>query len=153
MAHIKFSPEHKKHIDMVYEMYRNNKNGSLSTLDIRETWRFGAGFTECDDESIKTWARQDVYYVDNRSGENEASEFDDLIDVQFHFSDDVLQKERDKFIDAYHSGDKQGRRGGSFIYEGAHKWEIETDSVEVYAPARVDLCDESGIVIRKLKLV
>jgi len=138
---------------MIYELYRRNKDGSISNLDIREVWRFGVGFAECDDETVKSWPRQKVYKVDNISGESESSEFDDLIDVEFDFSADISQKERDKFIDTYYSGDKQGRTGAGFIYEGEHKWEIEEDSVEVFSPVQVDLCDKDGNVIRKLKLV
>lgn len=152
MAHYKFTPVANKHIDVVLEMYRKNKNGTISNVDVREVWSAGVGFLECEDEAIKTWEEERVYTVDNYSGENEGCEFEGLVDVEFDFSDDVSQKERDKFIKAYYDGDKQGRSGASFLYEGQHEWSIEVDYVEVFSPARIELCDENGEVIRQLKI-
>jgi len=46
MAHYRLSALGDAHVEMFYELYRSNPDGSISTLDVTEVWRHGYGFIE-----------------------------------------------------------------------------------------------------------
>lgn len=151
MAHYTITPLEKKSAYAEYEMYRENPNGSISTLKVEECWRFGRGFIEDDSYQNLRPSDQIQYCHMDEAGENESCEFSDLILANFYFSDDVHQKDRDSFKSGYYDESNEFC-GTRYIYEGDHEWQIEDKEVIICPPLKVELCDENGSCIRKVKL-
>jgi len=152
MAHYTITPLEKKSIEMHYELFRNNEDGSISTLDVTETWRFGRGFIEEEMECNLDFADSKKFYAKPDEGEQEGCEFDDSIQVLFEFSDDVSIEDQEAFKQCYYRGDEEGRGGVGYIHEGDHNWEIEDEAIWIYPPVKVEFCEEDGTVIRDVKL-
>ena len=151
MANVyRVKPLHKKSITARYEMYRNNPDGSVSWFNVEELWRWGQAFIEADSPDNLPYKDDKLAYCQNNIGWG--CEFDDGISVDFEFSDDLTEEEREHIQDCYTNGDPNDeyeRGGAAWLYEGDHDWQFEDDYVIVVAPFQVDLCDDSGDVLEE----
>lgn len=144
MSHYRITPKEKKSIRNIYELSRENEDGSSSWFNIIELYRSGKGFLNSDTEDNLPAEGDNVVYCDTRSGENECSDLDDTISIDFEFSDDISVHEQ-KLIEEAYSED-----GASWVYEGDHDWIVENDYLEIDSPYEIDLVDEDGTFIRNI---
>ena len=134
-------PLEKKSIVYHVEMYRSNKDGSISWFNIDETYRWGQGFIEEDMDCNLPFEGDAVAYCKTDGGWG--CEFDDTVSCWFEYSDDMSDEEKEAIETAYHEG------GAGWLYDGEHDWQEEDSAVHVLAPFHVSLCDDSGAVIEE----
>lgn len=132
-------PLEKKSIAAHYEMFRENKDGSISWFNIEDHYRWGQGFIEEDMDCNLPYEGDDTAYCKNDCGWG--SELDDQVAVFFEFSDDLSEQEQQEIKNAYYEG------GAGWLYDGDHEWQFEDDSIVVTAPFKIDLCEQDGTVI------
>jgi len=152
MAHYRITPLEKKSIYIVYEMYRENEDGSISWFNIEDHYRWGKGFLAEDMECNLSSADSQTQYCKAEDGEYEGCEFDDQVACWFEFSDDIDEEEQEKIKELYLEGDEDGRGGAGWLFDGEHDWQEEDSYVVVIGPYSVEFCDENGEVIREVKL-
>jgi hypothetical protein len=131
----------KKRIVYHVEMYRNNPDGGVGWFNIDETYRWGQGFVEGDLDCNLPWEGDDVAYA--RADVGWGCEFDDSCSIEFEFSDDIDEAERESIREAYYEG------GAGWLFDGEHEWLEEDTAVHIISPYQVDLCDEDGTVIEE----
>lgn len=149
MAHYRVTPLEKKSIHIVYEMFRENPDGTISWFNIEDHYRWGQGFVEEDmDINLETDQTRSQYCKAD-AGEYESCDLDDRIAVYFEFSDDISEEEQEEIKNNYLDGDEDGVGGAGWLYDAEHDWQEEDCYVVVDAPYRVDLCTEDGTVIEE----
>ena len=134
-------PLEKKSIVYHVEMFRENDDGSISWLNIDETYRWGQGFIEEDMDCNLPWDSDTIAYT--KSDVGWGCEFDDSTSIEFEFSEDISEEEQEDIKQSYYDG------GAGWLYDGEHDWLEEDSVVLVYAPYQVDLCEEDGTVIEE----
>ena len=137
----RIKPLHKKSISAVYEMFRENPDGSTSWFNIEDHYRWGQGFIEEDMDCNLPWEGDDTAYCKNDCGWG--AELEDGVACYFDFSDDISEEERRAIQDAYYEG------GASWLYDGEHDWQFEDEAIVVLGPFQVDLCESDGTVIEE----
>lgn len=135
----RITPLEKKSISIIYEMFRDNDDGSTSWFNIEDHYRWGQGFIDEDMDVNLPYTDSDVAYCNPQSGWG--AELDDQVACNFEFSDDLSEEEQDAIREAYYEG------GASWLYDGEHDWQEEDSCVVVAAPFRVDFCESDGTVI------
>lgn len=152
MAHYRISALGDAHVEMIFELYRAQPDGSISTLDVTEVWRHGYGFIDADLETNLGHADDSEFYARPDQGEDEACDFKDSVAVYFEFSEDIEVAEQEDFKKKYYRGDAQGRGGVGFLHEGEHGWETEDERVRFASPVRVEFCEADGTLLREVTL-
>ena len=138
-------PLEKKSIVWHAEMYRNNSDGTISWFNLDETFRWGQGFIEEDMDCNLPWEGDPVAYCKPDGGWG--CEFDDSINIEFEFSDDMSKKEQEAIREAYYEG------GAGWLFDGEHDWQEEDSAVHIYGPYQVSLCEDNGeVIIENVKL-
>ena len=137
----RITPLEKKSIVYHVEMYRHNKDGTISWFDLDETFRWGQGFIEEDMDCNLPYEDSDVVYAKSEPGWG--CEFDDSINIELEFSEDITEEEQEAIREAYYKG------GAGWLFDGEHDWQEEDTSVLVYAPFQVSLCEDDGTVIEE----
>lgn len=134
-------PLEKKSVIYSAEMYRKNSDDTISWFTVTTTYRSGIGYTSEDDYGAPYKGETSVRCnIETGFG----CEFDDVIRCDFEFSEDVSEEEQAEIEDGYYSGYQ------SWLYEGDHDWQMETDEVEILGPYTVNLVDgESGKIIEE----
>jgi len=132
-------PLEKKSIVYHVEMYRHNKDGSISWFNLDETFRWGQGFIEEDMDCNLPYTDSNVVYAKSEPGWG--CEFDDSINIEIEFSEDITEEEQEAIREAYYEG------GAGWLFDGEHDWQEEDTSVLVYAPFQVSLCEDDGTII------
>lgn len=146
MAHYTITPLEKKSIYIVYEMYRENEDGSISWFNVEDHYRWGRGFIAEDMECNLSSADSNTQYCKPDEGEYEGCEFDDGVACFFEFSEDLSDEEKEAIEQAYYDG------GAGWLFDGEHEWQEEDAYVVVLGPYKVEFCEEDGTVIRQVKL-
>jgi hypothetical protein len=141
MAVYLIKPLEKKSIVWHAEMYRYNSDGTISWFNLDETYRWGQGFIEKDMDSNLPWEGDPVAYCKPDGGWG--SEFDDSINIELEFSDDIDEEEQEAIREAYYEG------GASWLFDGEHNWQEEDVAVYIYAPYQVSLCNDDGTIIEE----
>jgi hypothetical protein len=147
----RIKPLHKKSVYATYELYRNNPDDTVSWFTVEELWRWGEGYIEEEMECNLPY-RDSTTAICQSQAHGVGSEFDDSINVDFDFSDDLTEEEKEHIQDCYLNGDPNDeyeRGGAAWIYDGDHGWEIEDEYVTIMAPFTVDLCDSDGNIIKE----
>ena len=134
-------PLEKKSIVWHVEMFRENKDGSTSWFNIDETDRWGQGFIEADMDCNLPWLGDRVAYTKPDAGWG--CEFDDSINIEWEFSDDISETEQQELKELYYEG------GAGWLFDGEHDWQEEDTAVHIYSPFQVDLCDDDGTVVEE----
>ena len=134
-------PLEKKSIVWHVEMYRNNPDGTISWFNLDETFRWGQGFIEEDMDCNLPWEGDTVAYTKPDGGWG--CEFDDSINIEIEFSDDITEEEQEAIREAYYDG------GAGWLFDGEHDWQEEDTAVHVYAPFQISLCEDDSIVIEE----
>lgn len=142
MSHYKITPLQKKSIRNIYELERENEDGTTSELNIIELYRFGFGFVESEDDL--PCEGDSIAYANSNSGENEGSDLDDSISCEFEYSDDISEEERESIENLY------VELGGSWVYDGDHSWQVKNDYLEIDSPYKVEHVDKDGVLIEEL---
>jgi hypothetical protein len=132
-------PLEKKSIVWHVEMFRENKDGSISWFNIDETYRWGQGFIEADMDCNLPWLGDRIAYCKPDAGWG--CEFDDSINIEWEFSDDISKMEQQELKELYYEG------GAAWLFDGEHEWQEEDTAVHIYKPFQVDLCNDNGSVI------
>lgn len=146
MSHYRITPLEKKSISIVYEMYRNNDDGTTSWFNVEDHYRWGQGFIEEDLECNLEHDQSRSQYCKADAGEFEGCEFDDSVACFFEFSDDISEQEQEAIKEAYYEG------GAGWLYDDPdHAWEEEDSYVIVLPPYKVEFCEEDGTSIREVK--
>lgn len=133
-------PLEKKSIEWRVEMFRDN-NGSISWFNMTETYRWGQGFVEEDMDCNLPWQGDLAAYAKTDCGWG--CEFEDSVAIEWEFSDDIDDEEKQNIKDAYYDG------GAGWLFDGDHNWQVEDDYVIVYAPYQIDFCRSNGEVIEE----
>ena len=134
-------PLEKKNIVWHVEMYRKNADDSISWFNLDETYRWGQGFIDSELDCNLPWEGDPVAYATNTDGWG--SEFDDSINIELEFSDDIDEEEQEAIREAYYEG------GAGWLFDGEHDWQEEDTAVHIIAPYQVDLCEDDGTVIEE----
>lgn len=134
-------PLEKKSIVWHVEMYRHNKDGSISWFNLDETYRWGQGFIEEDMDCNLPYEDSDIAYT--KADVGWGCEFDDSINIDFEFSDDISEEEQEDIKEAYYEG------GAGWLFDAEHDWMEEDTAVLVLAPFQVSLCKDDGTVIEE----
>jgi hypothetical protein len=137
----RITPLEKKSIVYHVEMYRNNPDGSVGWFNIDETYRWGQGFIEEDLDCNLPWQDDPVAYA--RVDAGWGCEFDDSINIEIEFSDDISEDEQEAIRQAYYEG------GAAWLFDGEHEWQEEDTAVHIIAPYQIDLCNDDGTVIEE----
>ena len=137
----RIKPLEKKSISMVFEMFRENADGSVSWFNIEDHYRWGQGFIEADMDCNLPYEGDDTAYCKNDCGWG--AELDDQVACFFEFSDDLTEEEQEAIKEAYYEG------GASWLYDGEHDWQFEDDSIVIAAPFQIDLCEDDGTVVEE----
>ena len=146
MAHYRITPLEKKSVSIVYEMFRNNDDGSVSWFNIEDHYRWGAGFIEEDMECNLNHDTSQSQYCRADAGEYEGCDFEDGVACYFDFSEDITEEEQEQIKEAYFEG------GAGWLYDDPdHNWQEEDSYVIVLPPYKIEFCDEDGAIIREVK--
>lgn len=146
MSHYTITPQQKKSVEVVFELFRELNDNKSEFIVIRELYRWGKGFVEHDLDCNLPYADSSEAYARFDVGENQDADFDDSIDVQFEFDDSISEQEQEQIQQSYYEG------GMGWIYDGDHDWQVEDDYVIIYAPFKVELCNEDGAIIKEIVL-
>jgi len=141
-------PLEKKSVYWRVEMYRNNPDGTTSWFNMEELYRWGQGFVE--EESDLPYKDTPIAYCKTDIGWG--SEFDDSINVDWEFSDDITEEEQERIKTCYFDGDEDDeyeRGGAAWLYEGNHDWQFEDEYVMIAKPFQVDYTDDYGTMIKE----
>lgn len=129
-------------------MFRENDDGSTSWFNMEELYRWGQGFIEGDMDINLPYKGASMAYCKTDAGWG--CEFEDSINVDWEFSDDITEEEQEHIKRCYYDGDPNDeyeRGGAAWLYEGEHDWQVEDDYVIVLAPFKVDLATDNGDII------
>lgn len=135
------TPLHKKSIIYHVEMFRENADGTISWFNLDETYRWGQGFIDGDMDCNLPWKGDPVAYTKADIGWG--CEFDDSINIELEFSDDITKEEQEAIREAYYEG------GAGWMYDGEHDWQEEDSSVNIHGPYKISLCEDDGTVIEE----
>lgn len=145
-------PLEKKSIQWCLEMFRENKDGSISWFNMNETYRWGQGFIEGDMDSNLPYEGDAQVYC--KTDEGWGCEFEDSIHIEWDFSDDLSEEEQEHIKKCYIEGDPDDDNvpdigGAAWLFDGTHDWQVEDDYVIVYGPYQISLCEDDGTVIEE----
>lgn len=152
MSHYKITPLEKKSIYIVYEMFRENDDGSISWFNVEDHYRWGAGFIAEDMDCNLPLQGDSQAYCKPDEGEYEGCEFDDQVACWFEFSDDISEEEQEEIKKNYLEGNDDGVCGAGWLFDGDHIWQEEDSYVVVLGPYKVEFCEEDGTVIQEVTL-
>lgn len=143
-------PLEKKSISWRVEMYRKNKDGSISWFNIEELFRWGQGFIEEDLDCNLPWKGDTT--ADCKTDVGWGCDFEDSINIDWEFSDDLSEEEREHIKQCYYEGDPDDENvpdmgNAAWLFDGSHDWQVEDDYVIVLAPFKVDYATSNGDII------
>jgi len=141
MTVYRIKPLEKKSITWCIELFRENKDGSTSWVNIEDHYRWGQGFVEYDADVNLPYEGELQAYAKTNFGWG--AELDDQIACYFEFSDDFTDEEKEAFEASYHEG------GAGWLFDGEHDWQVEDDYLLIDAPYQVSLCEDDGTVIEE----
>ena len=130
----RIKPVDKKSIEIIYEAYKEI-DGSFVNWYVTELYRWGQGFVESIDELPYL---EDKYIVTDPSV-GDGSELDDHISCDFGFDDELTDEEREHIEECWMNGDpldEDNRGGAAWLYDYSD-WQIENNSITIYAPFEV----------------
>lgn len=136
----RITPLEKKSVEYFVDVYSKDEDGNIRAWSVTETYRWGQGFRELDNE---VWEHE-ANHVSCDPQVGWGCELDDLCSVWFDFDDSFSDEEKAE-IEAWWDGDKQdeeGRWGTAWLYDGDHEWQIDYDSVNILGPVKIDIVDE-----------
>ncbi len=150
----RITPLEKKNVEYFVDVFERLPDGRIRGFDVTETWRWGYGFRDMDEEVWEYEVGDNGIHCNPQVGWG--CELDDLISVHVefgcwdqdgnHYDDGFTEAEREE-IEALCRGeqeDEEGRWGTAWIYDGDHRWEIEDDHVRILGPVRIDIVDANG---------
>jgi hypothetical protein len=134
-------PLEKKSITWYIELFRENKDGSTSWVNIEDHYRWGQGFVEGDMDVNLPYEGESQAYAKTNFGWG--AELDDQVACYFEYSDDFTDEEKEAFEASYFDG------GAGWLFDGDHDWQVEDDYLLIDAPYQVSLCEDDGTVIEE----
>lgn len=140
----RITPLEKKSVEYFVDVYEKKEDGSIRGFSVTETWRWGQGFRELDNEVWKFEVEGNGVSCDPQLGWG--CELDDLISVYVEFDDSFSDEEKEQIesILRGESEDEEGRWGTAWIYDGDHSWQVDYDHVNIIGPVKIDLVDAEG---------
>lgn len=143
----RITPLEKKSVEYFVDVYETMPDGRIRGFDVTETWRWGYGFREMDNEVSQFEAdpeRMHGAHCDPQVGWG--CELEDLVHVQVNFTDGFTEEEKAEIEVRlrWEKEDDEGRCGTGWIYDGNHHWQIEEDHVRILPPFRIDIVDADG---------
>lgn len=152
MAHYRITPLEKKSIYIVYEMFRENDDGSISWFNVEDHYRWGQGFIAEDMDCNLPYKEDNQAYCKPDEGEYEGCEFEDQHACWFEFSDDISEEEQEEIKKNYLEGNEDGVGGAAWLYDAEHDWQEEDAYIVVLGPFKVEFCEDNGTVIKEVEL-
>ena len=125
-------PQDKKSVEAFYDVYSKDAQGNIRGWSVTETYRWGQGFVETEDEL--PYSDDSYHSVDPTIGWG--CELDDLCSVYFEFDESFTDEEKQEIEQLWEDG------GAGWLYDGDHNWEVEEDSITILGPYTVDKIDE-----------
>lgn len=138
----RITPLEKKSVEYYLDIFEEMPDGSIRGFAVTETWRWGQGFRELDNQVYE----HELSSVSCNPQHGWGCELDDLISVQVDFDDEWSDEEKEK-IEAILRGeseDEEGRWGTAWLYDGDHNLQIDYDCVNILGPVKIDLVDEEN---------
>jgi hypothetical protein len=129
----RIKPTDKKSIEAFYDVFKRMPDGTIKGWNVKETYRWGQGFVENEDEL--PYSDDRYHCVDPTIGWG--CELEDLCAVDFEFDDSFIDEEKAEIEQLWEDG------GASWLYDGEHDWEVEDDSITILGPFEVDKIDEN----------
>ena len=130
----RIKPVDKKSIELLYDVYRENPDGSIVGWQVTELYRWGQAFVESEDEL--PYIESKYFIGDPNIGDG--CDLEDGISVDFNFDDELTDEEREEIERCYCEGDDEGRSYQAWLFDGEHDWQIEDESITIYGPFVVD---------------
>ena len=128
----RIKPKDKKSVEAFYDVYSKDEQGNIRGWSVTETYRWGQGFVETEDEL--PYSDDQYHCVDPSIGWG--CELDDLCACWFEFDDSFTEEEKEQIEQLWEDG------GAGWLYDGDHKWEVEEDTITILGPFIVDKIDE-----------
>ena len=128
----RIKPKDKKSVEAFYDVYSKDEQGNIRGWTVTETYRWGQGFVETEDEL--PYSDDQYHCVDPSIGWG--CELDDLCACWFEFDDSFTEEEKEQIEQLWEEG------GAGWLYDGDHKWEVEEDTITILGPFIVDKIDE-----------
>ena len=124
----RIKPVDKKSIELLYDVYRENPDGTIVGWYVTELYRWGQAFVESEDE---------LPYLESKTftgspNVGDGCDLEDTISVDFYFDDEIPDEEKQEIEDSWYEG------GLGWLVDGEHEWQIEDESITIYGPFVVD---------------
>ena len=141
---IRVKPQHKKSVDLVYELYDKTVNDpDQRFVTISETYRWGEGYLSGDMLDYPDTFDQKMLSLDPTIGHG--NELDDLCSINFDYDGAWDDQQKSEFEDKWYNGDNDdddGRSGASWLYDFQDQWQVETETLYIHGPYRFDIVDK-----------
>ena len=141
---IKVKPQHKKSVDLVYDLYDKPVNDpDHRFVTITETYRWGEGYLPGYILDYPDTFDQKMLDFDPNIGHG--NELDDLCSITFNYDGNWNDQQKSEFEDKWYNGDNDdddGRSGASWLYDVQDQWQIETETLYIHRPYRFDIVDK-----------
>jgi hypothetical protein len=146
----RIKPQDKKSVEAFYDVYKTMPDGTIRGWSVTELYRWGQGFVEADMDCNLPYKEDTVAYAKTDCGWG--SEFDDSINIEWEFSDDLDEDAQEFIKNCYYNGDPDDENvpdigGAAWLFDGTHAWQTEDDYVIIYGPFQISLCEDDGTVI------
>jgi hypothetical protein len=128
----RIKPLDKKSVEAFYDVCSKDSEGNTRGWTVTELYRWGQGFVESEDEL--PFSDDRYHTVDPTIGWG--CELDDLCAVDFEFDDSFTDEEKAEIEQHWEDG------GAGWLYDGAHNWQVEEDTITILGPFSVDKIDE-----------
>jgi hypothetical protein len=128
----RIKPTDKKSIEAFYDVFKRMPDGSIKGWSVKETYRWGQGFVENEDEL--PYSDDKEHIVDSEIGWG--CELEDLCAVDFEFDESFTEEEKEEIEQLWADG------GAGWLYDSEHDWQVDYDSITILGPYIVDKIDE-----------
>ena len=125
-------PTDKKSVEVFYDVYSKDEQGNIRSWNVTETYRWGQGFVENEDEL--PYSDDKEHIIDPTIGWG--PELDDLCAVWFEFDESFTDEEKAEIEQAWEDG------GAGWLYDDEHGWLVDYESITILGPYTVDKIDE-----------
>lgn len=133
-------PLEKKSVVITYEVFEASDDDTGRGFEIEETYRWGAGYRE-EDDPVSVWElNNNGIYCNPSMG----TESEDLISCYFEFDAGFTDQEKATIEQDWENG------GAGWLYDGEHNWKVESSSIVIYGPVKINLIDDiTGDIIEE----
>jgi len=138
----RITPLEKKNISISYDVYEDLPNNQSRGWRVEELYRWGVGYRG-EDNAVSEWeTHNNGIWCDPSVGDS--IELEDHISSDFEFDAGFTAEEKSAIEDNWNNG------GPSWIYDGEHNWQVESNELVIYGPVQIDFIDsDTGEVLEE----